>query len=75
MYGADWCSDCRRAKSYLDTKAVRYTYVDLEATPEAINTVMEFNGGRKSIPVVVFSDGSHLTEPSDDALAQKLGHV
>jgi glutaredoxin len=34
--------------------------------------VVEINGGAKSIPVIVFSDGTHLTEPSDNDLKAKL---
>ena len=33
---------------------------------------MSLNGGRQSIPVVVFPDGHHLTEPSDPALRTDL---
>ncbi|MEY3319262.1 MAG: hypothetical protein RL540_1637, partial [Actinomycetota bacterium] len=29
-------------------------------------------GGMRSIPVIVFPDGTHLTEPSDNALKEKL---
>ena len=32
----------------------------------------EINGGAQSIPVIVFSDGTHLTEPSDNDLKAKL---
>jgi hypothetical protein len=33
---------------------------------------MEINGGAQSIPVIVFSDSTHLTEPSDNELKAKL---
>jgi mycoredoxin len=33
---------------------------------------MEINGGQRSIPVIIFEDGTHLTEPSDAALKSKL---
>jgi hypothetical protein len=33
---------------------------------------MEINGGAQSIPVIVFSDSTHLTEPSDKDLKAKL---
>jgi len=72
MYGTDWCSDCKRTKQYLDTRNIPYVVIDVEANPGEIETVMAYNGGRKSIPVVVFSDGSHLTEPSDEAMDAKL---
>lgn len=73
MYGADWCGDCRRAKSFLERNDVAYTYVDLVEHPLLIEEVLERNDGARSIPVIVFSDGSHLTEPSDADLATKLG--
>lgn len=72
MYGADWCGDCRRAKAYFAEHGVPYAYVDLIETPEATDIVLARNGGAKSIPVVVFADDSHLTEPSNADLDQKL---
>ena len=72
MYGADWCGDCRRSKRYLDEHNVAYTYIDVEADLSAADKVVEINRGAKSIPVIVFDDGTHLTEPSDIALETKL---
>ncbi len=72
MYGADWCGDCRRAKAYLAEHGVPFTYVDLIERPEAMSIVLERNNGTEAIPVVVFADNSHLTEPSNADLEQKL---
>ncbi len=72
MYGAQWCGDCRRSKRLLDELNVDYTYVDLEEHPDETQTVVRINGGAQSIPVIVFPDGSHLTEPSDPDLRDKL---
>ena len=72
MYGADWCGDCRRSKRFLDENNVAYNYIDVEVDLAAANKVMEINGGMKSIPVLVFEDGTHLTEPSDNDLKAKL---
>ena len=72
MYGADWCGDCRRAKHYLDRNAVPYEYIDVAADPAEMETVIRYNGGRRNIPVVVFPDGTHLTEPTDADLSAKL---
>ena len=71
MFGAQWCGDCRRSKSLLDTLGVDYDYVDLEAVPEAADTAAEL-AGRKNIPVVVFPDGAVQCEPSDPELHGKL---
>lgn len=72
MYSADWCGDCRRSKRLLDGLKVDYLLIDVEADPSAADKVIEINGGLRSIPVIVFEDGSHLTEPSDNDLKQKL---
>ena len=72
MYGAEWCGDCRRSKRFLDENKVGYNYIDVEADASASDKVIEINGGMRSIPVIVFPDGSYLTEPSDNDLKAKL---
>ncbi len=75
MYGADWCGDCRRSKAWFEANGVDYTYVDLAEQPDAVDVVLERNNGFKRIPVIVFGDGTHLTEPSDEAMAAKVGEL
>jgi mycoredoxin len=72
MYGADWCGDCRRSKRFMEENNVAFNYIDVEADLTAADKVVEINGGAKSIPVIVFEDGTHLTEPSDNDLKAKL---
>lgn len=72
MYGADWCRDCRRTEALLTDLGVEWTKVDVEASAEAAAQAQAISG-RTNIPVVVFPDGSHLVEPSDDAVRTKLG--
>ena len=72
MYGAAWCGDCRRSKAFLDGRAVEYNYIDVEADESASEKVIEINGGQRSIPVILFPDGTHMTEPSDKDLEAKL---
>ncbi len=72
MYGADWCRDCRRTEALLNELGVDWTKVDIEASAEAATEAQSISG-RTSIPVVVFADGSHLVEPSDAAVREKLG--
>jgi mycoredoxin len=72
MYGADWCGDCRRSKRFLDLNKIAYEYVNVETDSDAAKRIVEINDGKKSIPVILFSDGSHLTEPSDNQLQEKL---
>jgi glutaredoxin len=72
MYGADWCGDCRRSKRLFEELDVQVNHIDVEADESEAAKVIEINGGAKSIPVIVFSDGTHLTEPSDNDLKAKL---
>ena len=72
MYSADWCGDCVRSERLLNELKVAYTIIDVENDLLAADKVREINGGAQSIPVIVFGDGTHLTEPSDIALKAKL---
>ena len=56
----------------MDSLNIEYTIIDVEADPSASEKVIEINGGQRSIPVIVFPDGTHLTEPSDNDLKAKL---
>ena len=73
VYGATWCTDCKRAKQFLGEQRVHYNWVDIEAQPEHQELVERLNNGKRIIPTIVFADGSHLTEPSNADLANKLG--
>jgi thioredoxin reductase (NADPH) len=73
LYGAAWCPDCRRSKAFLGEQRIAFHYVDLEAEPEQNAVVERYNDGRRIIPTIVFPDGTHLAEPSNEELASKLG--
>lgn len=71
FYGASWCGDCRRAETLLKHYGVGFTYHDVDASEEAKARAIELSG-RPNIPVLAFSDGSILTEPSNPLLNEKL---
>ena len=72
MYTADGCGDCRRSKAYLTAKNVAVNYINIDSDKVASEKVIEINKGMRSIPVIMFPDGTHLTEPSDKDLEAKL---
>lgn len=72
MYSGDHCGDCVRSKRLLDSLGVTYKVIEVDGNPQALEKVMEINNGFRSIPVILFEDGTHLTEPSDNALKTKL---
>lgn len=73
VYGAPWCPDCRQAKQFLGEHQIPYRWVDIEEDKASERLVMETNGGKRIIPTIVFADGSVLVEPSNAALAARLG--
>ncbi|HPP62530.1 MAG TPA: glutaredoxin domain-containing protein [Anaerolineales bacterium] len=73
VYSAEWCSDCKRSRAFLKRHGIVYENVNVDENPEAAETVKRINGGNRSIPTIVFPDGSILVEPSDQELAEKLG--
>ena len=70
-YGAQWCGDCRRSQSLMDTLEVEYDVFDVEQSKENADKAQEISG-RTNIPVIRFKDGTHLVEPSDAILHAEL---
>ena len=73
VYSTVWCPDCKRAKKFLAEHRIAYENVDIEQDEQAMQFVEQVNHGMRSIPTIVFPDGSILTEPSNAQLAEKLG--
>jgi mycoredoxin len=71
FYGAAWCGDCVRARALLEHYGVEFTYHDVDASDEDKAAAIKLSG-RPNIPVLLFPDGSVLTEPSNPLLNSKL---
>jgi glutaredoxin-like protein len=72
VYGTDWCGDCHRTRRFLDRNQIFYQWIDADADPRASALVRALNKGRRSVPTLVFPDGSVMVEPSNLELARKL---
>ena len=72
MYSTTWCGYCRRLKRMLDREEIAYAEVNIEEDPAAAELVMRVNGGNRTVPTVVFPDGSALTNPSIDQVKDAL---
>lgn len=75
MYTTPWCGDCRRAKRVFAARGVPYTEIDIERDEAAAEQVTRVNHGSRSVPTILFPDGSVLVEPSNSALEAKLAEV
>ena len=73
VYGAPWCPDCRSSKKFLGEHRVEYDWIDIDQDADGLRFVEELQNGGRTIPTVIFPDGSHLLEPSNEELAVKLG--
>ena len=72
MYTPSWCPGCGHAKQGMTAMKVPYEEINNSPDDEAIELVMALNNGNRSVPTIVFPDGSILTEPPTSVLAQKL---
>ncbi|MBN1979842.1 MAG: NrdH-redoxin [Anaerolineae bacterium] len=72
LYGTIWCSGTRFARSFLDERRIPYQWVDIDQDPKAAACVEEINRGYRSVPTIIFPDGSILVEPSQSELEHKL---
>ena len=71
MYSTQYCSDCLRAKAFFEANDIPYVRILLEDNHEATEFVMKVNRGFRSVPTIIFPDGSVLVEPSWQELQEK----
>ena len=75
MYSTPWCGYCRRLKSQLSRDGITVQEVNIEDDPEAAEYVMKVNGGNQTVPTVVFSDDTAMTNPSLSQVKKKLAEL
>lgn len=72
MYGTTWCGDTRRARQFFADNQIDYEWIDIDQDKAAADYVMSVNKGCKSVPTILFQDGSLLVEPSSYQLKEKF---
>jgi len=75
VYGADWCGDTRRTLRHLDKSGIEYDYIDIENDRDAERKVVEFNKGKRRIPLVEIATEKgtkSLSVPSDSEVDSAL---
>src|ERR1700733_6347987 len=73
VYGAPWCPHCKRVKKFLAAHRVPYDVVDIDENPEGIERLKALQDEGQIIPTVVYADGTHDVNPSDETLARRIG--
>ena len=69
VYGADWCPDCVNAKKFLNSKGIKFEYIDITDDKQAIAFVEQINNGRRVIPTLVVN-GKTYANPGIAGLIQ-----
>jgi mycoredoxin len=72
MYTTSWCGYCVRLKRLMQIEGIAFAEVDIEADERAADVVMAANGGNRTVPTLVFADGSALTNPSIEQVKTQL---
>ena len=71
VFGKPECPDFQRSRAVLEAHDVTFRFRDIVSDPSAELAALQITGESKS-PVIVFPDGSHVVEPSDEALRARL---
>jgi mycoredoxin len=72
MYTTSWCGYCMRLKKLMQREGIDYAEVNIETDERAADLVMQANGGNRTVPTLVFADGSALTNPSIEQVKSQL---
>ncbi len=72
MYTTNWCGYCMRLKKLMQREGIDFSEVNIEVDDSAAELVMKANGGNRTVPTLLFADGTALTNPSIDQVKAQL---
>lgn len=73
LYGTNWCGGSRQICRFFDERLISYHYINIDEDEEAARFIESVNRGFRSVPTIIWPDGSMLVEPSLRELAKKMG--
>ena len=71
IYGTWWCRDCSRTRRFFERNHIVYNWVDIDSDETGEEFVLSTNHGMRSVPTIIFEDGSILVEPTEAELQHK----
>ena len=74
MFTTQWCGYCVRLKKLMQREGIEFAEVDIENDASAAELVMQANGGNRTVPTLLFANGTALTNPSIDQVRSQLAH-
>ncbi len=66
MYTTTWCSDCRRAKSFLKQHGIEVEEINIEEHDGAAEHVMKINDGKRKVPTFEIGEQVFSLSPYDE---------
>lgn len=75
MFTTTWCGFCVRLKRVLDAESLPYREVNIETDPSAAAFVMGVNGGNRTVPTLLFPDGTALTNPTPAQVREQAARL
>jgi thioredoxin reductase (NADPH) len=73
VVGARWSRQCYLTKEFLSRNQVPYQWIDIDQDASMREMVSALSDNLTRLPVVLFTDGSHLVSPTTLELANKVG--
>jgi thioredoxin reductase (NADPH) len=73
VVGSRWSPGSHAVKDFLARTQTPYEWLDVDADASARALIEQTGAGRPRLPVVYFPDGDALVQPSQRALAERLG--
>jgi thioredoxin reductase (NADPH) len=73
VIGDRWSPESHRVKDFLARNQIPYRWMDIEQSEEAKQIVSYSGSDKPKLPLVMFSDGSSASLPSNVEIAQKIG--
>ena len=64
VFGTVWCFESQVAVEFFEQNNIDFEWIDIDQSPEGDRFVRQVNRGYRSVPTILFADGSTLTEPS-----------
>ena len=71
--GARFSPQSHAVREFLSRNQVPYQWIDIDEDASMRDLIAAFPGGMSKLPVVLFSDGTYLSAPSNLQLAEKVG--
>ena len=73
VVGTLWSPASHEAKDFLARNAIPYQWLDVERDSEAQRLLVSINATTSNLPILFFTDGSTLVQPTLSQIAEKTG--